>query len=361
MPDIQSSRRAVAGYLALLALAFLAFSCDQGHQPASGLQCDPHPVDVVTRDFADAFAPLQPLVFRTSDPSPVLSVRALSVSPSGHLLVTDNRSGDLKLADRDGRIIRVIGREGEGPGEFTALFDAVFLSDDRIVALDGGRVLTTLFDSAGVVLNTFQLREQFDPRAVVAIDDSTFLIGGLVGGLDGGNDLARIYSLDGSVSESFFPADQLLFETGMIVDRVWGVALPSGSVALGLAVTPAVHLFSETGAHMCTQASEPPQWSQLLPRDEPAAMDAATRAWIQQATLSGGAAYASGSLYRQYGSSGENGVSLLAEYDDQLNLRNIYTSPPGRLVGADAETIFFLGDESVDETRLLRFQPRRRQ
>ena len=190
MPDIPSSRRAVAGYLALLALAYLAFSCDQGHQTASGLQCGPHPVDVVTRDFADAFAPLQPLVFRTTDPSPVLSVRALSVSPSGHLLVTDSRSGDLKLADGDGRIIRVIGREGEGPGEFTALFDAVFLSDDRIVALDGGRVLTTLFDSAGEVLNTFQLREQLDPRAVVAIDDSTFLIGGLVGGLDGGGDIS---------------------------------------------------------------------------------------------------------------------------------------------------------------------------
>ena len=361
MPGIPSPRRTVAKYLLSLVSVLFAFSCDQGHQTASGLQCDPHPVDIATRDFADAFAPLQPLVFRTSDPSPVLSVRALSVSPSGHLLLTDRRSGDLKLADGDGRIIRVIGREGEGPGEFTVLFDAVFLSDDRIVALDGGRVLATLFDSAGQVLNTFQLREQLDPRAVVTIDDSAFLIGGLVGGMDGDTDLARIYSLDGSVSESFFPADQLLFDTGMIVDRVWGVALPSGSLALGLAVTPAVHLFSDTGAHICTQASDLPQWAQLLPRDEPAAMDAATRAWIQQATLSGGAAYASGSLYRQYGSSGENGVSLLAEYDDQLNLRNIYTSLPGRLVGADRQTLFFLGDETVDETRLLRYQPQRRQ
>ncbi len=327
---------------------------------ASGLQCDPHPADVATRDFAEAFAPLQPLVFRTTDPNPVLSVRALSVSPSGHLLVTDSRSGDLKLADGNGRIIRAIGRVGEGPGEFEALLDAAFLSDDRIVALDAGRVLATLFDSSGDVLNTFRLQEQFDPRAVVPLDDSAFLIGGLVGGLEGGNHLARIYSIDGFVSESFLPADPLLFDTGMIVDRVWGVALPGGSVALGLAITPAVHLFSESGAHICTQASEPPQWAQLLPRDEPAAMDAATREWIEQATLSGHAAYAGGSLYRQYGSSGEDGVSLLAEYDDHLNLRNIYTSPPGRLVGADAATLFFLGEETFDETRLLRFQPGRR-
>ena len=58
---------------------------------------------------------------------------------------------------------------------------------------------------------------------------------------------------------------------------------------------------------------------------------------------------------------GKTGVSLLAEYDDQLNLRNIYTSLPGRLVGADRQTLFFLGDETVDETRLLRYQPQRRQ
>ena len=142
----------------------------------------------------------------------------------------------------------------------------------------------------------------------------------------------------------------------MIVDDVWAVALPGGSLALGLDVTPAVHLFSETGTHICTQASEPPHWSQLLPRDEPVAMDQATREWIQQATITVGAAYAGGSLYRQYGSSGDNGVSLLAEYDADLNLRNVYTAVPGRLVGGDDETLFFLGGESVDETRVWRFR-----
>ena len=361
MIDPRSPRPALALYLPLLTPLLLMIGWDQEHGTVSGRQCDPHSEDVDTRDFADAFAPREPLAFPTAGPSPVLSVRSLSVSPSGHLLLTDSRSFDLKLADGEGRITRVLGGEGEGPGEFTVLFDAVFLSDDRIVALDGGRVLATLFDSTGEVLNTFPLREHLDPRAVVAIDDSTFLIGGLVGSPGGSNHMARIYSLDGSHTESFFPADQLLFDTQMVVDGAWGVALPGGSLALGLDVTPAVHLFSETGSHICTQASEPPQWSQLLPRDEPVAPDQATREWIQQATLTVGAAYAGGSLFRQYRSSGEDGVSLLAEYDDSLNLRNVYTSLPGRLVGGDGETLFFLGDETVDETRVLRFRPSRRE
>lgn len=358
MIDPGSPRPSLARYLPLLIPLLAVVSWDQEHGTVSGRQCDPHSEDVDTRDFADAFAPREPLVFPTAGPNPVLSVRSLSVSRSGHLLLTDSRSFDLKLADGDGRIIRVLGGEGEGPGEFTALFDAVFLSDDRIVALDGGRVLATLFDSTGEVLNTFPLREHLDPRALVAIDDSTFLIGGLVGSPGGSNHMARIYSLDGSHTESFLSADQLLFDTQMIVDGAWGVALPGGSLALGLDVTPAVHLFSETGSHICTQASEPPQWSQLLPRDEPVAPDQATREWIQQATLTVGAAYAAGRLYRQYRSSGEGGVSLLTEYDHDLNLRNIYTALPGRLVGADGETLFFLGEETVDETRLLRFRAR---
>ena len=275
---------------------------------------------------------------------------------SGNLYVLDTQAARISVVGLQGDLVRRFGRVGEGPGEFMALFDAVFLSDDRIVALDGGRVLATLFDSSGEVLKTFPLREQLNPRAVVAIDDSTFLIGGLVGSPGGSDHLARLYSLDGSVSESFFPADRLLFDTQMVVDRVWGVALPGGTLALGLAITPAIHLFSETGAHICTQASEPPQWSQLLPRDEPGAMDQATREWIQRATLTAGAAYAGGSLYRQYGSSGEGGVSLLAEYDDALNLRDVYAGFPGRLVGGDGETLFFLGEETIDATRLLRFQ-----
>ena len=192
MIDPGSPRHTVARYLPLLVPVFFVFSWDQEPETPSGLQCEPHSENVDTRDFADAFAPLEPLVFPTADPSPVLSVRALSVSPSGHLLLTDSRSSDLKVADREGRVIRILGGEGEGPGEFTGLFDAVFLSDDRIVALDGGRVLATLFESSGEVLNTFPLRQQLDPRAVVAIDHSTFLIGGLVGSPGGSDHLARI-------------------------------------------------------------------------------------------------------------------------------------------------------------------------
>ena len=56
MPGIPSPRRTVAKYLLSLVSVLFAFSCDQGHQTASGLQCDPHPVDIATRDFADAFA-----------------------------------------------------------------------------------------------------------------------------------------------------------------------------------------------------------------------------------------------------------------------------------------------------------------
>lgn len=357
MIDPELRHHTVVGYLSLLVVPF-SFSCAQDGEPASGVQCDPHPADVAIRDFADAFTARDPVVFPTSDTSPVLSIRALSASPSGQLLLTDSRSRDLKVVDVEGRVIRVIGGEGEGPGEFTALMDAVFLSDDRIAALDAGLVRVTLFDSTGEILNTLVLEDQQDPRVVVAIDESGFLIGGMVGSAGGENDMARIYSLDGSNSESFFPADPLLFDTQMIIDGVWGVALPGGSLALGLDLTPAVHLFSETGAHICTQASEPPQWSQLLPRDEPVAMDAATREWIRQATTTIGAAHAGGSLYRQYRSSASS-ISLLTEYDPDLNLRTVYTSLPGRLVGADGETLFFLGDETVDETRLLRFEASR--
>ena len=108
-------------------------------------------------------------MFGATGPSAVLSVRTLSVSPSGQLLLADSRSFNLKVADGEGRIVQVIGGEGEGPGEFTFLRGAAFLSDDRILTLDAGRVLATLFDTTGEVLSTFRLQDQLDPRTVVPL------------------------------------------------------------------------------------------------------------------------------------------------------------------------------------------------
>ena len=106
MIDPGSRGHAGARHLSLLVAAFFSFSCGQEPQTATDMQCGPHPEDIAIRDFAGAFTPLEPLVFGATGPDAVLSIRTLSVSPSGQLLLTDSRSLNLKVADGEGRIVR---------------------------------------------------------------------------------------------------------------------------------------------------------------------------------------------------------------------------------------------------------------
>ncbi|MFQ5722386.1 MAG: 6-bladed beta-propeller [Candidatus Aminicenantales bacterium] len=51
----------------------------------------------------------------------------------GNIYICDYRANDIKKFDTSGRFIKVIGREGQGPGEFSWPFEAVFAKDRLIV------------------------------------------------------------------------------------------------------------------------------------------------------------------------------------------------------------------------------------
>ncbi len=51
----------------------------------------------------------------------------------GNIYICDYRANDIKKFDSSGRFIKVIGREGQGPGEFSWPFEAVFAKDRLIV------------------------------------------------------------------------------------------------------------------------------------------------------------------------------------------------------------------------------------
>ena len=286
-----------------------------------------------------------------------MGVRTLDVShPEGHLLLVDSRSNDLKVADGDGQVLRTIGRYGRGPGEFTSLYDAVFLPDGRVLALDAGNSRASVFEVSGEFVSDFVIRGQ-DPRSVVATGPSTVAVGGLLAPRRSRHNAAAVYTLDGHRESAFLPADSLILRTNLVVDQVWMATLPDDLMAISLALTPEMHLLSASGVHVCTQTGELPGWSQLLPLDEPATTLPAARAWIESATLGSVMAFAGGRLYRQYGASG-GGAQLLAEYDVGLRLVTVYDSLPGHLVGSNAESLIFAGEETIEDIPIYMFVPR---
>ncbi len=77
------------------------------------------------------------------------SVWEFDVDQSGRFWVFDNGSHSIFQFARDGSLIRQIGRDGAGPGEFRQNGGMVILPGDRLAQWDSRNARVSLFDSAG--------------------------------------------------------------------------------------------------------------------------------------------------------------------------------------------------------------------
>ena len=71
----------------------------------------------------------------------------------GRILVADR--SELRLFDAGGKILQVIGREGQGPGEFGQLREACVIPGDTIIAINYSNPRVSVFDRTGAHVRTF--------------------------------------------------------------------------------------------------------------------------------------------------------------------------------------------------------------
>lgn len=74
-----------------------------------------HPASL---DFDRLFAPVWEVALEEPDSAPIGQLKALRPAPAGGFIVADMMNSQLRLHDREGRLARLVGRYGAGPGEF---------------------------------------------------------------------------------------------------------------------------------------------------------------------------------------------------------------------------------------------------
>lgn len=97
----------------------------------------------LVRDTRYPFDPRMPLTY----------VSGVAVDPSGQLYVGDAAQGTIGIYDRDGRVLKVMGGKGQGPGEFNRM-GLIGLLGDTLWAVDYSLRRVSLFNAQGLHLST---------------------------------------------------------------------------------------------------------------------------------------------------------------------------------------------------------------
>ena len=273
------------------------------------------------------------------------------------MTVVDNRSNNLKLLNNKGLVLRTIGRHGQGPGEFTRVMDATYMSEELILALDAGAFKVLRFDTTGVVAGETVLNRQ-DIRSLVALPDSMFLVGGLIHEPVGAKMLVGTYAMDGTPQAAFLSPSELFIDVGLVVDQVWIARDNTGLLFVGTHLEPDIHVYTADGKALCILADGLPEWLQLLPDDSRSTDLVAMREWINAATLIKGTTFLAGRLFLQYGYPQRPDDDLIIVYDHYNLALASYDSLPGRLVGSDSTSLYFVVSETVTGILLVKYEPR---
>jgi hypothetical protein len=76
--------------------------------------------------------------------SELFNVGAMTLTPSGSLIVVNNRGESVREYDRTGRFMRNVSRKGAGPGEYQSISDLRVLEGDTMVFWDASQRRITL-------------------------------------------------------------------------------------------------------------------------------------------------------------------------------------------------------------------------
>jgi hypothetical protein len=125
-------RNAETGLLALLSLCVT--SCGSS---------DPSPT------FASAFQEVARVELEERPDTPIVGIASIQPRPGGGFAIADEASDLVWLFDASGRIDRVMGGRGDGPGELDAPTAAVELEDGRVLVTQRSNSRMTQFHAEG--------------------------------------------------------------------------------------------------------------------------------------------------------------------------------------------------------------------
>lgn len=153
-PLLYPTRSRHGGMVGLASLLLVANSCTDPSSAAPDTR-----EAATTAPFRSAYVLRDSVVLEQSDTALIVRLSGIDRNDAGEILIGDVSEGDVKLFAPDGRLIRVIGRKGKGPGEFSAPRFPRFGPDGRIYVADAQDPRIQVFDASGTLVSATRIAE----------------------------------------------------------------------------------------------------------------------------------------------------------------------------------------------------------
>lgn len=153
--------------------------------------------------FSEVVQPVRSLVLQTPPSSPIVRVSGVDIAADGRLVVTDGADASAHLFSADGRLLKVLGRKGYGPGEFQIPLSPRFGLDGRIHVLDIRQNRISVFHPDGSPDREVRLRHLMRVTSIEPERGGTYLVSAIRTDTDS-NTLFRL-DRDGRVIRGFLP------------------------------------------------------------------------------------------------------------------------------------------------------------
>jgi hypothetical protein len=104
------------------------------------------------------------------------NVGGVALGPANRLYVADDLSHDVRVFDADGVLVRVIGRKGQGPGEFELPWEVAVDDADTLMVWDQRLMRVSVFDPQGGFRRSFRVPRQWLVNSVRIMPNGNLLL-----------------------------------------------------------------------------------------------------------------------------------------------------------------------------------------
>jgi hypothetical protein len=126
--------------------------------------------------FSAGFELVDSIVLEQRPDAPIVRVSGLARRDDGILALADVSEGNVKLFAPDGRLHRILGRKGQGPGEFIAPRHLAFGPDGRLLVVDGQLGRLSRFTPDGNLEQTVTLEAGFPVMGFHLLPDGRYAV-----------------------------------------------------------------------------------------------------------------------------------------------------------------------------------------